>query len=60
MIALDISELSAGFPGFRVALLVAEGLAIPAAVPPAVSALLAAAEAEAAEALAGRELAELP
>jgi DNA/RNA-binding domain of Phe-tRNA-synthetase-like protein len=60
MVGLDIAELLPGFPGFRVALLLAEGLAIPAERSAAVAATVAAAEREAAAALAGHELAELP
>jgi DNA/RNA-binding domain of Phe-tRNA-synthetase-like protein len=60
VVELDIAELLPVFPGFRVALLVADGMALPAAAPAAVGTVLGAAEREAAAALARRELAELP
>lgn len=60
MVELDIAELLPVFPDVRIALLIADGLAIPPGSPPAVAAVVQAAEREAAVGLAGRELAELP
>jgi DNA/RNA-binding domain of Phe-tRNA-synthetase-like protein len=57
---LDIAEVLPRFPGFRVALVVAEGLVIPAARPAELETLIAAAEDAARAALAETELAAVP
>ncbi len=59
-VTLDIGEVAARFPAFRVALLVAEGLAIPPELPPGLAATIAEAEAAARAALAGIDLAAVP
>ncbi|MBX6320400.1 MAG: hypothetical protein IRY94_01080 [Rhodospirillaceae bacterium] len=58
--ALDIGEVVARFPAFRVALLVAEGLAIPPEPPPALASAIAAAETAARAALDGVDLPAVP
>lgn len=60
MIALDIGEVLARFPGFRVALVVAWDLSIPAELPPAGAEYLAYTEEELRRQLADAVLAELP
>jgi DNA/RNA-binding domain of Phe-tRNA-synthetase-like protein len=60
MISLDISDVLPAFPGFRVALLVASPLAIPASRSTAVDEYIARAEAEASAGLGEAALAELP
>jgi DNA/RNA-binding domain of Phe-tRNA-synthetase-like protein len=59
-VILDIAEVAEDFPAFRVALVVAHGLRVPPERPPALDALIAAAEAEVAAALDGLELADVP
>jgi len=60
MIVLDIADIAAAFPNFRVALVVADGLTIPAGQPPGIAGLLADTDAAVATALAGAALADLP
>ena len=57
---LSIAELRERFPNFRVALVVVDGVSIPAAPSPALETWIAAAVAEAAGALSGQELGSLP
>ena len=59
-VTLDIAEVLPAFPGTRIALLVARGLAVTAERPAALDETIAAVEIEAAAALDGRPLAELP
>src|SRR5262249_1715061 len=59
-ITLDISDVLPSFPGFRVALLVAQPLAIPASRSAAVDAYIARAETVASAGLGEAALAELP
>ncbi len=59
-VSLTIAELTERFPDFRVAVLVCEGLAIPAARPPALEALIAEREAAARVRYGGTELSEIP
>jgi DNA/RNA-binding domain of Phe-tRNA-synthetase-like protein len=59
-VALDIAEVVGSFPGFRAALVVAENLTIEAARTPALEAVIAEIEAQAARGLAGVELADIP
>ncbi len=58
-VALDISEVTDNFPNFRVALVVAEGLLIPAARPRALEAFVEETAAQVARDLAGVELADV-
>jgi DNA/RNA-binding domain of Phe-tRNA-synthetase-like protein len=58
--SVTIAELTERFPEFRVAVLVCEGLAIPAARPPELDALIAEREAGARNRYAGTELADIP
>jgi DNA/RNA-binding domain of Phe-tRNA-synthetase-like protein len=60
VIALDISELSEGFPNFAVALLAASGLSIEPDRAPALDAVIETVEAEAAAALAATPSGRLP
>jgi len=57
---IDISEIAADFPGFRVAVVVGVDLAIAAERPPALAAEIVKREAAARERWAGTELAEIP
>jgi DNA/RNA-binding domain of Phe-tRNA-synthetase-like protein len=57
---IDISEIAADFPDFRVAVVVGVDLAIPAERPPALAAEIARREAAARELWSGAELAEIP
>lgn len=57
---IDISELSAGFPQFRAAVVVATGLAIPAERSPKLDALIAEREGEVRTRFAGMELSSIP
>lgn len=57
---LSIAELTERFPAFRVALVVVDGVSIPTAPPPALEAWIAEMVAEAASALSGQELGNLP
>lgn len=57
---IDISEIAADFPDFRVAVVLADGLEIGADRPADLEALIAEREAAAREAWAGRELSEIP
>ncbi|PTM53405.1 B3/B4 domain-containing protein [Phreatobacter oligotrophus] len=59
-VTLTIAELTERFPDFRVAVLVCEGLAIPASRPPALDALIAEREAEARMSYAGTDLSAIP
>src|SRR5258707_12684394 len=56
----DISEIVPDFPAFRVALLVATELAVPASRSPALDAFVAEAERRARERFAGMELSAIP
>ncbi len=58
-VSLDISEVAGNFPRFRVALVVVEGLVIPAESPPALEAFVEETAAQAARDLAGMELADI-
>ena len=58
-VTLDISEVAASFPSFRVALVVADGLVIPAERPSALEAFVEGAAAQVAGDLAGVELANV-
>ncbi|MCB1495239.1 MAG: hypothetical protein KDJ86_05600 [Bauldia sp.] len=57
---IDISDIAADFPDFRVAVVIADGLEIGADRPEALDALIAEREAAAREQWAGTELAEIP
>ena len=57
---IDIAELSDAFPDFRVAVVLFEGLAIPAERPAALATFIADAEAEARRRWSGSELSEIP
>ena len=57
---IDISELVAAFPDFRVAVVVASDLAIPAARPPGLAGIIAEREAMARDRWGGLELAQIP
>ncbi|MCZ8316665.1 phenylalanine--tRNA ligase beta subunit-related protein [Phreatobacter sp.] len=59
-VTLTIADLTDRFPDFRVAVLLCEGLAIPAIRPPALDALIAEREAAARAAYAGTDLAAIP
>jgi DNA/RNA-binding domain of Phe-tRNA-synthetase-like protein len=59
-VTLDIAELGATFPAYRVALIVARGLRIESMPVPAIDQYMAESERQAAIGLVGRELAELP
>jgi DNA/RNA-binding domain of Phe-tRNA-synthetase-like protein len=58
-VSLDISEVVGSFPRFRVALVVSEGLIIPAERPPALAAFVEDTTAQVAKDLAGVELADI-
>ena len=58
--SLSIVELRERFPAFRVALVVVDGIEIPAAVPPALESWITDTAAEAAAALGQQELGSLP
>ena len=60
LVTLTIAELTERFPDFRVAVLVCEGLAIPASRPPALDALIAEREAGARTSYAGTDLSAIP
>jgi len=60
MIRLDIREIRQSFPNFRAALLVADGIAISLARPPAVDAIVAGAEAAAWERWGDTPASEIP
>ena len=57
---LDVCDIIADFPEFRVAAIVCEGLAIPAGRPPVLAARIAAIEAEARERWRGHDLSAIP
>lgn len=57
---IDISDIIADFPDFRVAVVIADGLEIGGDRPDALEAIIAEREAAAREAWAGRELSEIP
>ncbi|MBB5752985.1 B3/B4 domain-containing protein [Prosthecomicrobium pneumaticum] len=57
---LDISDIAAAFPDFRVALVVFEGLAVGSERPEALDALIAAREAETRHVYAGTDLSAIP
>jgi DNA/RNA-binding domain of Phe-tRNA-synthetase-like protein len=57
---IDISDISAAFPSFRVAVVVASGLVIPAARPPELAADIAAREASCRLRWGGQELSVIP
>ncbi|SDB39375.1 B3/B4 domain-containing protein [Bauldia litoralis] len=57
---IDISDIIADFPDFRVAVMIADGLEIGGDRPDALEAIIAEREAAAREAWAGRELSEIP
>jgi DNA/RNA-binding domain of Phe-tRNA-synthetase-like protein len=59
-VSLTIAELTDRFPDFRVAVLVCDGLAIPAARPPDLDALIAGREAAARARWSGSDLADIP
>ena len=59
-VALTIAELLPRFPAYRVALVVAEGLALETARPPELAALIAGVEAEVGEAWGERPSGEIP
>lgn len=59
-VELDISELAAGFPTYRVALVVAAGLRIPEERPPALEALMAESERKISASVADLDLATVP
>jgi DNA/RNA-binding domain of Phe-tRNA-synthetase-like protein len=58
--ALSVAELTERFPAFRVALVVVDGISIPATPPSALETWIAATVAEAADTLSGQELGNLP
>jgi DNA/RNA-binding domain of Phe-tRNA-synthetase-like protein len=58
-VTLDISEVAGGFPRFRVALVVVDGLTIPAERPPRLEAFVADAVTQIAKDLTGIELADV-
>jgi DNA/RNA-binding domain of Phe-tRNA-synthetase-like protein len=58
-VTLDISEVAGNFPSFRVALVVVDGLTIPAERPPRLEAFVADAVTQIAKDLAGTELADV-
>jgi DNA/RNA-binding domain of Phe-tRNA-synthetase-like protein len=57
---IDVSDIAADFPDFRVALVVGVELAVPAERPPALAAEIAKREAAARERWSGTELADIP
>jgi DNA/RNA-binding domain of Phe-tRNA-synthetase-like protein len=59
-VSLDISEVAGSFPAFRVALVVADTLVIPAVRPPRLEAFVEETAARVARDLAGVELADVP
>ena len=59
-VSLDISDVSGSFPAFRVALVVVDGLAIPAGRPPLLEAFIEETVARVARDLAGIDLADVP
>jgi DNA/RNA-binding domain of Phe-tRNA-synthetase-like protein len=59
-VALDISEVASDFPSFRVALVVARGLTIPAGPPRVLAAFVEETAARIARETAGAELADIP
>jgi DNA/RNA-binding domain of Phe-tRNA-synthetase-like protein len=59
-VQISIADIAGAFPNYRVAVVVAEGLAIPPERPIALDALIASREAAARERWAGTELAQIP
>ena len=59
-VGLDIGEVLAALPSFRVGVVVAEGLAIPVERPPAVDVFIAETEARVAAEIGAAELADIP
>src|SRR5262249_17020955 len=59
-VGLDIGEILAAFPSFRVGVVVADGLAIPVECPPAIDAFIAETEARLAAEIGAIELADIP
>lgn len=57
---VDLSEIASAFPAFRVGVVVAEGMTIPAERPAELEAIVAARQAEVRGRWGGRELAEVP